>query len=102
LAGITAVSLEQKRDTIRDIDDDFYKLISGVTDFYHVDYSPARLAKLSTQLGRLSTEDKLAIITFASACTYATVLAFLQDLRKEAHSLVWSQVLDSVSQVSIR
>jgi aminopeptidase N len=104
-SGITALSLEKKEDTIRGIDDDFYKLNSGATGFYRVNYPPARLAKLSTQLDRLSTEDKIAIIgstadlAFAGNGTTAALLTFLQGFSKETHTLVWSQVLDSIGSV---
>lgn len=103
--GISTLSLEKKEDTIRDIDDDFYKLNSGATGFYRVNYPPSRLAKMSKQLDRLSTEDKIAIIgstadlAFAGNGTTAALLTFLQGFSQEKHSLVWSQVLDSVALV---
>lgn len=104
-SGITTMSLDKKEDTIRDIDDDFYKLNSGATGFYRVNYPPARLAKLSTQLDRLSTEDKISIIgsagdlAFAGNSTTAGLLTFLQGCGKETNTLVWSQVLDSIGLV---
>lgn len=104
-SGVQALSLTQKEETIRDIDDDFYKLNSGATGFYRVNYPPARLAKLSTQLDRLSTEDKIAIIgstgdlAFSGAGTTPALLSFLQGFTQEKHALVWSQVLDSIGQV---
>ncbi|KAF7561600.1 hypothetical protein G7046_g2545 [Stylonectria norvegica] len=103
--GISTLSLTSKEDTIRDIDDDFYKLNSGATGFYRVNYPPARLAKLSTQLDRLSTEDKISIIgstadlAFAGNGTTPALLTFLQGFGKETHTLVWSQVLDSIGSV---
>jgi len=103
--GIAALSLEKKEDTIRDIDDDFYKLNSGATGFYRVNYPPARLAKLSNQLEKLSTEDKISIIgstadlAFSGNGTTAALLTFLQGFSKESHSLVWSQILDTVASV---
>ncbi|KJZ73130.1 hypothetical protein HIM_07514 [Hirsutella minnesotensis 3608] len=105
-AGIASdLSLTQKTDTIRDVDDEFYKLNSGATGFYRVNYPPARLAKLSTQLDRLSTEDKIAIIgstadlAFSGNGTTAALLTFLEGFGKESHPLVWTQVLDSISSV---
>lgn len=104
-AGVNTVSLLQKEETIRDIDDEFYKLNSGATGFYRVNYPPARLAKLSTQLEKLSTEDKIAIIgstaalAFAGNSTSAALLTFLEGFSKETHPLVWTQVLDSIDSV---
>ncbi|KAG5917750.1 hypothetical protein E4U53_004167, partial [Claviceps sorghi] len=103
--GISALSLADKEQTIRDIDDDFYKLNSGATGFYRVNYPPARLAKLASQLDKLSTEDKIAIVgstadlAFAGNSTTPALLTFLQGFGREAHPLVWSQVLDSIASV---
>ncbi|KID96705.1 Peptidase M1, alanine aminopeptidase/leukotriene A4 hydrolase, partial [Metarhizium majus ARSEF 297] len=103
--GVNTMSLLQKEETIRDIDDEFYKLNSGATGFYRVNYPPARLAKLSTQLDKLSTEDKIAIIgstadlAFAGNSTTAALLTFLEGFSKETHPLVWTQVLDSIGSV---
>ncbi|KAI8683556.1 Aminopeptidase [Fusarium keratoplasticum] len=104
-AGIASLSLTTKEDTIRDIDDDFYKLNSGATGFYRVNYPPERLAKLSQQLDKLSTEDKISIIgstahlAFAGNGTTPALLTFLQGFGKETHPLVWRQVLDSIAGV---
>lgn len=105
-SGVVAdLSLTTKTETIRDVDDDFYKLNSGATGFYRVNYPPARLAKLSTQLDRLGTEDKIAIIgstadlAFSGNGTTAALLTFLEGFGKEQQPLVWTQVLDSMSSV---
>ncbi|KAG8413539.1 hypothetical protein J3459_015283 [Metarhizium acridum] len=104
-SGVNTMSLLQKEETIRDIDDEFYKLNSGATGFYRVNYPPARLAKLSTQLDKLSTEDKIAIIgstadlAFAGNSTTAALFTFLEGFSKETHPLVWTQVLDSIGSV---
>ena len=104
-SGITSLALTQKEETIRDVDDDFYKLNSGATGFYRVNYPPERLAKLSSQLDRLGTEDKIAMIgsagelAFAGNGTTASLLTFLEGFAKESHTLVWSQVVDSIALV---
>ncbi|KAL7931725.1 peptidase family M1 domain-containing protein [Trichoderma chlorosporum] len=101
--GIAALSLTEKEDTILDVDSEFYKLNSNATGFYRVAYPPARLAKLSTQLDKLSTEDKIAMIgstadlAFAGHSSAPTLLTFLQGFQKETHLLVWSQILGSIS-----
>ncbi|KEY70322.1 hypothetical protein S7711_06798 [Stachybotrys chartarum IBT 7711] len=103
--GVTNLSLDTKEETIRDVDDEFYKFNSGATGFYRVNYPPARLAKLSSQLDRLTTEEKIAIIgstadlAFAGNGTSAALLTFLQGFSHETHSLVWSQILDSIGSV---
>jgi aminopeptidase N len=103
--GVAALSLTNKEETIRDIDDDFYKINSGATGFYRVNYPPARLAKLSKQLDRLGTEERIAIIgstadlAFAGNGTTAALLTLLQGFSKESNTLVWSQVLDSIASV---
>ncbi|KAK7413626.1 hypothetical protein QQX98_007489 [Neonectria punicea] len=104
-AGIASLSLTSKEDTIHGINDDFYKLNSGATGFYRVNYPPERLAKLSTQLDKLTTEDKISIIgstadlAFAGNGTTPALLTFLQGFGKETHTLVWRQVLDSIAGV---
>lgn len=104
-AGISSLSLTSKEDTIEGIDDDFYKLNSGATGFYRVNYPPERLAKLSKQLDKLTTEDKIAIIgstadlAFAGNGTTPALLTFLQGFGKETHTLIWRQVLDTIGQV---
>ncbi|KAM4060688.1 peptidase family M1 domain-containing protein [Hirsutella rhossiliensis] len=105
VGAVADLSLTTKTATIRDIDDDFYKLNSGAIGFYRVNYPPARLAKLSAQLDRLGTEDKIAIIgstadlAFSGNGTTAALLTFLEGFGKEQHPLVWTQVLDSMSSV---
>lgn len=101
--GITSLGLEQKQDVIRDIDLEFYKLNSGASGFYRVNYPPERLLKLGKQLDRLSAEDKIATIgsaadlAFSGYGTTAALLSFVQGFTKEDNFLVWSQVLDSIA-----
>jgi aminopeptidase N len=103
--GVEALAMTAKEDTIRDIDNEFYKLNTGSPGFYRVNYPPQRLLKLSTQLDRLSVEDKIAIIgsagdlAFSGYGTTTALLSFIQGFGKETNYLVWSQVLDSVSLV---
>ncbi|CRK17707.1 hypothetical protein BN1723_017571 [Verticillium longisporum] len=103
--GITSIALEKKEDTITDIDSEFYKLNSGASGFYRVNYPPERLLQLGKQLDRLSIEDKIAIIgsagdlAFSGNGTTAALLSFIQGFSKEDNYLVWSQVLDSIASV---
>ncbi|KAI3327730.1 peptidase family M1 [Xylariaceae sp. AK1471] len=101
--GIQTLALTERDTTIRDIDNDFYKLNSNATGFYRTNYPPARLAKLGTQLDRLSNEDKISIIGSAADLAFsgygspAALLSFIQGFGGETNYLVWSQVLDSLS-----
>ncbi|KAI1388603.1 peptidase family M1-domain-containing protein [Hypoxylon trugodes] len=102
---IQRLALTEKSTTIRDIDDEFYKINSNATGFYRTNYPPARLAKLSTQLDRLSNEDKISIIgsaadlAFSGYGTTPALLSFLEGFREETNHLVWAQVLDSIGLV---
>ncbi|KAI1809865.1 peptidase family M1-domain-containing protein [Poronia punctata] len=101
--GVQSLALTERQTTIRDVDDDFYKLNSNATGFFRTNYPPARLAKLGTQLDRLSSEDKISIIGSAADLAFsgygspASLLSFLQGFGQESNYLVWAQVLDSLS-----
>ncbi|KAK6070952.1 peptidase family M1 [Seiridium cupressi] len=102
---VQSVALTAREDTIRDIDDDFYKLNHNGTGFYRTNYPPARLAKLGSQLDKLSVDDKASIIGSAAALAnagYATtpaLLSFLEAFKDEESQVVWSTALDSISYV---
>ncbi|KAL2891232.1 Aminopeptidase 2, mitochondrial [Ceratocystis lukuohia] len=101
--GVSSLALTSKEDTISGVNTDFYKLNSNATGFFRVAYPPERLAKLGTQLDRLSVEDKITIIGSASELAYAgrlptsALLSFAKGFKEETNTLVWSQVLDSTS-----
>ncbi|KAI1659358.1 peptidase family M1-domain-containing protein [Daldinia decipiens] len=102
---IQNLALTEKNTTIRDIDDNFYKINSNATGFYRTNYPPARLAKLSKQLDRLSNEDKISIIgsatdlAFSGYGTTPALLSFVEGFGGETNQLVWAQVLDSLGLV---
>ncbi|KAJ6783630.1 hypothetical protein PWT90_11006 [Aphanocladium album] len=104
-AGISSVELNAKEETITGVEDDFYKLNSGATGFFRVNYPESRLVKLGTQLDRLTPVDKMAIIgstaelAFAGNGSTASLLTFLSAFGNETHPLVWSQVLDAIAGV---
>lgn len=56
---VTPIAITTKKDIIRDIDDSYYKINKDNTGFYRTNYPPARLAKLGTQIDRLSLSDKI-------------------------------------------
>lgn len=102
---VQTLALTTREDTIRDIDDDFYKLNHNGTGFYRTNYPPARLAKLGTQLDRLSVDDKASIVGSAAALarsgdgTTPALLSFLEGFRGETSQIVWAQTLDALGAV---
>jgi aminopeptidase N len=90
---------------IRDVDDSFYKINTDNAGFYRTNYPPARLAKLSTQVERLSINDKIGLVGDAGALALSGdaatpgLLAFIQGFSSETNYLVWSQVLNSLGTV---
>ncbi|RYO95948.1 hypothetical protein DL765_011686 [Monosporascus sp. GIB2] len=98
---VQRLALTEKETTIREIDDEFYKLNSNATGFYRTNYPPARLAKLGTQLDRLSNEDKISTIGSAADLAFSGIgstpalLSFIEGFGGETNHLVWAQVLDS-------
>jgi aminopeptidase N len=57
--GVASIALTKKDDIVKNIDSSFYKLNTDNASFYRVNYPPARLAKLGTQMDRLSISDKI-------------------------------------------
>lgn len=101
---VTAMSLVTK-DTIRDIDNSFYKLNSDNTGFYRTSYPPARLAKLGTQIEHLTVSDKIGLIADAGALALsgagrtAGLLGFVEGFGSETNHLVWAQILSALGSV---
>ncbi|KAK8862013.1 peptidase family M1-domain-containing protein [Apiospora arundinis] len=102
---VQSLALTTKEETIRDIDDDFYKLNHNGFGFYRTNYPPARLAKLGTQLEKLTIEDKVATLGSArdlASAGYGTtpaLLAFLQGFGAETSQIVWNQALNTLGSV---
>ncbi|ETS77466.1 hypothetical protein PFICI_11340 [Pestalotiopsis fici W106-1] len=100
---VQTLALTAKEDTIRDIDNDFYKLNDNGTGFYRTNYPPERLAKLGSQLDRLSVDDRASTIGSAAAVAKAgygttpALLSFLEGFSHESSQIVWETALDSVS-----
>ena len=73
-------ALTTKEETIRDVDETFYKINENQTGFYRTNYPPARLTKLGESRSKLSLEDKIGLISDASALAMSgdsTTPAFL-------------------------
>lgn len=90
--GVKALTV--KEDTLRNIDETFYKFNVNQTGFYRTNYPPARLAKLGASKEKLSIEDKIGLIGDASALaisgegTTAGLLSFLENFADET-SFLW-------------
>ncbi|KAF2232098.1 hypothetical protein EV356DRAFT_505714 [Viridothelium virens] len=104
-ASTEASALTSKEETIRNVNETFYKFNKNQTGFYRTNYPPARLAKLGQAADQLSIEDRIGLIGDAAALaksghgTTAAVLAFLDGFRAERHPLVWAQLTDSLSEI---
>jgi aminopeptidase N len=82
-------ALTVKEDTIRDVDDSFYKLNADQSGFYRTNYPPARLSHLGQMRERLSTPDRIGLMGDATALavagdgTTAGLLTLLENFKDE-------------------
>lgn len=87
--GASPKALTEKEETLRDVDESFYKLNTEQTGFYRTNYPPARLAKLGESKEKLSNEDKIGLIADAAALavsgegTTAALLNFVENFKDE-------------------
>ncbi|KAL1636821.1 hypothetical protein SLS56_000914 [Neofusicoccum ribis] len=101
----TAGALTTKEDTIRGVDESFYKLNADQTGFYRTNYPPARLLKLVENKDKLSIEDKIGLVGDAAAlaqsgdATTAAFLALLEGFQSESEYIVWQQILLTLGNV---
>ena len=85
----TSINLTVKEDTLRTIDDRFYKVNADQTGFYRTNYPPERLTRLGHAQDLLSVEDKIGLMGDATALaiagdgTTAGLLAFLEGFKDE-------------------
>lgn len=104
-AKVIHSALQQKEDTIREVDDKFYKINAEQNGFYRTNYPPQRLVKLSSALDKLSTEDRVGLIGDAAALAisgYATtpaLLSFTEGFQQEQSYVVWAQISGSLAKV---
>ncbi|KAI9845272.1 MAG: hypothetical protein M1838_001819 [Thelocarpon superellum] len=102
----SAGALTSKEDTVREVDDGFYKLNSNQTGFYRTNYPPARLAKLGAAKDQLTVQDRIGLLGDAAALaqagngTTAGLLGFVENFKTEESYLVWNQIVTSI--VNIR
>ena len=89
--GPTSTALTIKEDTLRDVDETFYKINSNQVGFYRVNYPPARLIKLGAERAKLSAEDKIGLIADGAAMaiagqgTTAGLLALAEQFKDESN-----------------
>ena len=69
--GAATKALTLKEDTLRDVDETFYKLNSDQVGFYRTNYPPARLESLGEERHKLSAEDKIGLVADAAALAVA-------------------------------
>ena len=89
----SAEALTTKEETIRDVDESFYKLNSDLTGFYRTNYPAARLTKLGAASGKLSVQDRIGLVGDAAALavsgdsTTAGLLALCTEFKGETNML---------------
>ncbi|EXJ91650.1 glutamyl aminopeptidase [Capronia epimyces CBS 606.96] len=104
-AKVVHSALTVKEDTVRDVDESFYKINADQSGFYRTNYPPQRLLKLGESQDRLSIEDKIGLLGDATSLaisgsgTTAALLSLLEGFREEKDFLVWSQIATSLSKV---
>lgn len=102
-AKVIHSALQQREDTIREIDDEFYKVNADQSGFYRTNYPPARLVKLAASASKLSSEDKIGLIgdamalAIAGEATTSAMLSFVQSFQDEQAYVVWGQITTSLS-----
>ena len=82
-------ALTTKEETLREVDETFYKLNADQYGFYRTNYPPSRLAKLGEDNAKLSVEDKIGLTADAAALAVAGhgntagLLAFIENFKAE-------------------
>lgn len=64
-------ALTVKEETLRDVDESFYKLNADSVAFIRTNYPPARLAKLGAEKNKLSVEDRIGLVADSAAMALA-------------------------------
>ncbi|KAF2146106.1 uncharacterized protein K452DRAFT_324140 [Aplosporella prunicola CBS 121167] len=104
-ASKSAGALTTKEDTIRDVDDSFYKLNVNQTGFYRTNYPPNRLMALGAAKEKLSIEDRIGLVGDAAAlaqsgdATTAGFLALIEGFQSEREYIVWQQILIALGNI---
>jgi aminopeptidase N len=105
IKDVAPIAFTRTEDIVREVDDSFYKINADNAGFYRTNYPPPRLAKLGTQIDRLSLSDKIGLVGDAGALAVSgeasttSLLALVKGFSFETNYLVWSQVLGSLGTV---
>lgn len=97
--GAATKALTIKEDTIRDVDETFYKFNSDQVGFYRTNYPPARLELLGKERHKLSVEDKIGLVADAAALavagqgTTAGLLVLVEKFKDEKNKAYVSRVI---------
>ncbi|KAJ9641853.1 hypothetical protein H2199_005066 [Coniosporium tulheliwenetii] len=98
-------ALTTKEETIRDVDESFYKLNADQNGFYRTNYPPERLVQLGAAKDRLSVEDRIGLVGDAAALATsgdgntAALLALTEGFHDEQNYLVWQQILNALGNI---
>lgn len=120
-AGAATAALTVKEETLRHIDETFYKFNIDQAGFYRTNYPPARLEKLGVERHKLSPEDKVGLVADAAAlavagqATTAGFLSLVEKFKDESNKAygtsnsmlkqgliinsVWSQIISSLGNI---
>ena len=96
-------ALTEKEETLREVDETFYKLNVNQVGFYRTNYPPARLVKLGQESSKFSVEDRIGVVADAAAIaiagqgTTAGLLTLVENFQGETNYFVWSQILSSLA-----
>ena len=97
--GAATKALTLKEDTLREIDESFYKLNSDQVGFYRTNYPPARLESLGKERHKLSAEDKIGLVADAAALavagqgTTAGLLVLVEKFKDEKNKAYGSLIV---------
>ena len=86
---VSTKALSSREETLRNVDESFYKINSDSVGFYRTNYPPTRLAQLGAAKDRLSVEDRISLIADAAALavsgdgTTAGLLTLLENFQDE-------------------
>ena len=119
--GAATAALTVKEETLRHIDETFYKFNTDQAGFYRTNYPPARLEKLGVERHKLSPEDKIGLVADAAAlavagqATTAGFLSLIEKFKDESNKAyetsnsmlkkglmmnsVWSQIISSLENI---
>ena len=88
--SLASQALAKKEETIRGVDESFYKINSDQIGFYRTNYPPARLARLGAEKSKLSVEDRIGLVADAAALavagqsTTASFLTLVENFQDES------------------